>query len=143
VTIRTILVPTDFSAHAEKAFARAIEFAKAFGARIELVHAYDFSSWGRLAEVVFADRAEEKLRLAATHALQSMVERAKMEGVQVSTHIALGVPSEVIVNRAEETHADLIVMGTRGLSVAKHVLLGSVAARTIERAPCPVTTVAS
>jgi nucleotide-binding universal stress UspA family protein len=45
------------------------------------------------------------------------------------------------VELAEKLPADLIVMGTRGLSGLKHVLLGSVAERTIRHAPCPVLTV--
>jgi len=50
-------------------------------------------------------------------------------------------PSEAIVMTAKEIGADLIVMGTRGLSGFKHVLLGSVAERTVRLAPCPVMTV--
>ena len=41
----------------------------------------------------------------------------------------------------EGPKADLVVMGTRGLSGVKHVLLGSVAERTVRTAPCPVLTV--
>ena len=52
-------------------------------------------------------------------------------------------PSEVIAKTVEEIGADLIVMGTRGLAGIKHVMLGSVAERTIRIAPCPVLTVKS
>jgi len=48
---------------------------------------------------------------------------------------------EAIVKHAEDIGADMIVMGTRGLTGLKHVLLGSVAERTIRTAPCPVLTV--
>jgi nucleotide-binding universal stress UspA family protein len=47
----------------------------------------------------------------------------------------------VIQEEAEEQHADLIVIGTRGLSGLKHLLLGSVAERVVQKAPCPVLTV--
>ena len=43
--IESILVPTDFSEHADKAFETAVDLAKTFGARIELLHAYDFGQW--------------------------------------------------------------------------------------------------
>ncbi len=42
---------------------------------------------------------------------------------------------------AKDIGADLIVMGTRGLTEIKHVMLGSVAERTVRSAPCPVLTV--
>jgi nucleotide-binding universal stress UspA family protein len=50
-------------------------------------------------------------------------------------------PGMTIPATAEEIGADLIVMGTRGLTGLKHVLLGSVAERTIRVAACPVLTV--
>jgi nucleotide-binding universal stress UspA family protein len=51
------------------------------------------------------------------------------------------LPSEAIITVAKEIGADLIVMGTRGLSGFKHVMVGSVAERTVRLAPCPVMTV--
>lgn len=141
--IENILVPTDFSEHAEKALEMAIELAKAFGSRVELFNAYDFEQWGTLADVTFADRAEEKLRLAASKKLQSLIDRTKAQGVEVSMHVSFGAPSFEIVEHAEKTNADLIVMGTRGLGAVKQLFLGSVAARTIQTAPCPVLTVAA
>ena len=139
--IESILVPTDFSEHADKAFETAVEFARAFGARIELLHVYDFGQWGSLAEVTFADRIEAHIRNAALNRLQPIIDRAKADGIEVSTHLAFGTPSQVIEQRATETHPDLIVMGTRGLGGVKHLFLGSVAGRTIQTAPCPVLTV--
>jgi len=47
----------------------------------------------------------------------------------------------VIEEEAERLGADLIVIGTRGLSGLKHMLLGSIAERVVQRAPCPVLTV--
>lgn len=141
--IESILVPTDFSGHADKAFEAAVEFAQVFGARIELLHAYDFGQWGTLAEVTFAERIEEQIRNAALNKLQPMIDRANADGVEVSTHLVFGKASQVIEQRAIETHADLIVMGTRGLGFVKHLFLGSVAERTIQTARCPVLTVAA
>ena len=141
--IETILVPTDFSEHADKAFEIALQVALAFGSRLELLHAYDFGQWVTLYEVTFADRAGEKIRLEAMARLRPLVDRAKAESVDVSTLVVLGTPSQMIIKRASETRADLIVMGTRGLGSLKHILLGSVAQRTIRMAPCPVLTIAA
>ena len=139
--IETILVPTDFSAHADKAFETAVDLAKVFGARIELLHAYDFGQWVTLAQATFAERLAEQVRIQATKKMRLLVDRAKADGIDVSIHLALGSASELIIDRAKETKADLLVMGTRGVGLAKHLFLGSVAERTIQLAPCPVLTV--
>ena len=114
-----------------------------FGARIELLHAYDFGQWVTHAEVIFVELAAEKIRLAAANKFRPLVDRAKKDGVEVSTHLMLGAASHVITERAEEENVDLIVMGTRGLGTTKHLLLGSVAERTVRTARCPVLTVAA
>jgi len=48
---------------------------------------------------------------------------------------------EAIVARAEELHAELIVMGTHGRTGVKRMVLGSVADHVVRHAPCPVVTV--
>ena len=62
-------------------------------------------------------------------------------GIAASGHVVADPAAPAIAHAAEELHADLIVMGTRGLSGLKHVVLGSVAERTVRLAPCPVMTV--
>ena len=62
-------------------------------------------------------------------------------GLVAMAHLAELPPAQAITQTAEEIGADVIVMGTRGLAGLKHVLLGSVAERTIRTAPCPVITI--
>jgi nucleotide-binding universal stress UspA family protein len=81
------------------------------------------------------------VREAAAQKLERILERMKAEGIECALHLCPGHPVGAILDTAEEVDADLIVMGTRGLSGLKHVLLGSVAERTIRTAPCPVLTV--
>ena len=52
-----------------------------------------------------------------------------------------GYPATVIVDEAKSLPADLIVIGTHGLTGLKHMLLGSIAERVVQKAPCPVLTV--
>jgi len=52
-----------------------------------------------------------------------------------------GYPATVIEEEAIDQRADLIVIGTRGLSGLKHLLLGSIAERVVQKARCPVLTV--
>ena len=61
---------------------------------------------------------------------------------KVEAHVLEGSGiADMIIGAAEEHDADLIVMGTHGRTGLAHVFLGSVAERTLRRAPCPVLTV--
>ncbi len=82
-----------------------------------------------------------RIRNAASQQLQEWQKRIAPEGVEVESTLMGEFPSHAIAVTAEEMGADLIVMGTRGLSGIKHVMLGSVAERTVRIAPCPVMTV--
>ena len=139
--IKTILVPTDFSEHAERSYERAIEFAKVFGARIDLLHVYDIPDFASIYEIAFPDQLDTGIRKAALRKLESLRELATGEGIEVATHLAFGAPERLITQHAKDENVDLIVMGTRGLGAVKHLLLGSVAERTIRAAPCSVLVV--
>ena len=143
--IRTILVPTDFSVHANKAVEAAIELAKTFSARIEVLHAYHLdipvAAPGFPGGVVLPDGFYEEVRLNAERQVAETVSRVTAQGVSATGHVVADPAALAITEAAEQVNADLIVMGTRGLSGLKHVLLGSVAERTVRSAPCPVMTV--
>jgi nucleotide-binding universal stress UspA family protein len=71
------------------------------------------------------------------------VEQARKEGVDARALLVTGFADEAIVAAAKQQGADLIVMGTHGRRGAARLFLGSVAARVISTAPCPVMTVRS
>jgi nucleotide-binding universal stress UspA family protein len=52
-----------------------------------------------------------------------------------------GYPATVIVDEIENLNIDLVVIGTHGRTGLKHLLLGSIAERVVQHAPCPVLTV--
>jgi len=140
--IRKILVPVDFSDHSQRALDQAIEFAKAFRAELHLLHCYQIhpaavATYG----IVVPETFEHDIRMAALQRLSEWREKVATQGIRVQEHITAHFPAEEIVAMAERLGVDLIVMGTRGLTGFKHVLLGSVAERTIRLARCPVLTV--
>ncbi len=139
---RKILVPVDFSSHASKALETAIELAKVFKAKLHLLHCYQInvgaiSPYG----LVIPESFDRDIREAATRQIEKWRAKVAVEKVEVEAEVSPIFPSEAIATTAERIGADLIVMGTRGLSGIKHVLLGSVAERTVRIAPCPVLTV--
>jgi nucleotide-binding universal stress UspA family protein len=139
--IRKILVPVDFSDHSARALDHAIGLAKVFGAEIDLLHSYEVTPIVTLYGVGYPATLDADLRGAATQRLSTWREKALGEGLTVRQHVVSSPASEAIVDLAKEMGVDLIVMGTRGLRGLKHVMLGSVAERTLRRAPCPVLTV--
>jgi len=138
---RKILVPVDFSEHSARALDHAIALAKAFGAEIALLHSYEVMPIVTLYGVGYPDSLDAELREAATKRLAGWREKVAGEGITVSDRVVSGPPAEEIHDVALDLGVDLIVMGTRGLRGLKHVMLGSVAERTLRRAPCPVLAV--
>ena len=141
IPFRTILVPVDFSEHASHALDAAVELAKHFGAKLHLIHVYPIQPiMVAPYEVSIPIDIEKSIRESANQKLREWAERAVQAGVEVETTSAADTPAEAIARLAQDIRADLIVMGTRGLTGFKHVLLGSVAERTLRIAPCPVLT---
>jgi nucleotide-binding universal stress UspA family protein len=139
---KQILVPIDFSAHSTVAFEAAVEIAKVFDSKIHLLHCYQIQPGGispygiAIPSSYFAE-----IRDAASQQLAEWQEKHVPAGISVDASTMSESPSEAIITTAKEMGADLIVMGTRGLSGFKHVMVGSVAERTVRLAPCPVMTV--
>ena len=139
---RTILVPTDFSDCSEAALRVALDLAGTLGAKLRLLHVYPapallFDPYGiQPAEPILLEAPK-----AARQRLEREIEAVSGDGVEIDGEVREGVPAAQIVEEAREWGADLIVMGTHGHTGLEHVLLGSVAERTVRQAPCPVLTV--
>lgn len=138
-----ILVPVDFSEHSGQALDTAIELAKAFeGSTLHILHCYQIQPVGVSPYgIVMPESFDREIREAASRQLEKWREKGAAAGVTTEAHLSSMFPSLAIAETASQIGADLIVMGTRGLSGIKHVLLGSVAERTLRAASCPVLTV--
>ena len=140
--IQRILVPVDFSDHSSKALDMAMGLAKTFGAEIRLIHCFQpFPSVYASNDWVVPGDFTQEARDAAVRRLEQRREKVAAEGIDVQATLSEYVPSSAIVEMAAATYADLIVMGTRGLTGIKHLVHGSVAEHTVRAAPCPVLTV--
>jgi len=142
IAIRRILIPLDFSHHAEAILEWGAHLAKEHGSQVILVHAYHLPvEFQQLEGAYLPPDFWTNVKTEAQQVLERHAERLRAQGVAVETVVREGYPATVIQEEAEEQHADLIVIGTRGLSGLKHLLLGSVAERVVQKAPCPVLTV--
>jgi nucleotide-binding universal stress UspA family protein len=137
-----IVVGTDGSDTASVAVGHAIYLGKALGASIELVSAFEPVPQSRLreekGEVPGDVQYQFHGREDVTATLETAAGRAAQEGVQTNKHPREGDPADAILDVAEETKADLIIIGNKGMSGAKRFLLGSVPNKVSHHAPCSV-----
>jgi nucleotide-binding universal stress UspA family protein len=139
---QTIVVGTDGSETAGEAVREAIELAKAVGASVDLVSAYEPVSNLRLREE--ARQAPTDLqwmvnpREDVDATLREAGEEVEEAGVTVRIYAREGDPADAILDVAEERGADLIVVGNKGMTGAKRFLLGSVPNKVSHHAPCSV-----
>jgi nucleotide-binding universal stress UspA family protein len=139
---QTIVVGTDGSETAGQAVRQAVELAKAHGAKVELVSAYEPVSGTRLREesTQVPDDMQWMVnpREDVDATLEEAAEVAKEDGIAVKVHARQGDPADAILDVAEETKADLIVVGNKGMTGARRFLLGSVPNKVSHHAPCSV-----
>jgi nucleotide-binding universal stress UspA family protein len=139
---KSIVVGTDGSDTANQAVRQAVDLARAVGAKLELVSAYEPVPAQRLSEE--RREAPEDLQWAinpredvdATLAAAAAIGREA--GVEVDVYPRQGDPADAILDIAEEREADLIVVGNKGMTGAKRFLLGSVPNKVSHHAPCSV-----
>ena len=81
------------------------------------------------------------MKKEADQTLSRYVGELREQGLDVESIVREGYPATAIVDEAAAQRADLIVIGTHGLSGLKHLLLGSIAERVVQKAPCPVLAV--
>ncbi|RQH02768.1 universal stress protein [Paraburkholderia dinghuensis] len=145
---KQILVAIDGSQSGRRALDEAVKIAKATGGRVQALYVVQHPA--RLVDVS-SGFAEEQTRESpasdvATAALQEAKAVFAREGVTGSIRAAESSGEEiaaVIYRIAAEDDADLVVMGTRGLSGVKRLLLGSVAESFLRTADRPVMLVRS
>lgn len=141
---RRILHPSDFSPASRPAFEQALELAEADRAELLVVHVLGPVVAGGGEGYVpprLYEELEASARAYAQKELDGLTAKAKKAGVRARSLLLTGIPHEQIARAAESRRADLIVIGTHGRTGLARLLLGSVAARVLAIAPCPVLTV--
>jgi nucleotide-binding universal stress UspA family protein len=139
---RTIVVGTDGSETASKAVGQAAELAASVASELLIVSAFEPISGSRLREEAQQAPSDVKWmvnpREDVDATLAAAVQVAEEKGVTSRTFARQGDPADAILDVAEEEHADLIVVGNKGMTGAKRFLLGSVPNKVSHHAPCSV-----
>jgi len=133
-----ILVPTDFSSHADRAVRIGADLSRRYEAQMLLLHVHEPTTYelpdGYVENMPsHLDRVYDEIntRLAEVARLVT-----SLGGRGVETRILQGSIAQDIANFASAR--DLIVMGTHGRQGLQKLLLGSIAQSVLSRAPCPV-----
>jgi nucleotide-binding universal stress UspA family protein len=143
--IRRILHPSDFSKASGAAFAKAVDLAKSNRAELVLLHVLAppipiMAGDGYISPHVYED-LDKSARAYASKELAGLVAKAKKAGVRANAVLRDGIAHEQIARAARSPRADMIVIGTHGRTGLAKLFLGSVAARVVSTATCPVMTV--
>jgi nucleotide-binding universal stress UspA family protein len=139
---KSIVVGTDGSDTATQAVRQAVDLARAVGAKLEIVSAYEPVPEQRLKAE--QRTAPEDLQWAINPredvdaTLESVIALARDNGVSADIYPRRGDPADAILDVAEEQGADLIIVGNKGMTGAKRFLLGSVPNKVSHHAPCSV-----
>ncbi len=144
ITLKRILLPTDFSDYSQHAVRYACGFAEKFDAEVHLLHVLqDLVAIVPEPGLAFPPPGDymDELRRSAEQALEKVVSEEWSRAHRVLKATRQGVPFVEIIRYARDNEIDLIVMATHGRSGLAHVLLGSVTEKVVRKAPCPVLTV--
>lgn len=138
-----ILVPTDFSALSEVAVRYAAELATELGAGVLLLHVVHFET-SRAAASMKKHQVEDAMEEISQQKCGELENQLKTAypGLTVSYKVITGYPVEDVVEKAAvENNADVIIMGTKGASGLKKLLMGSNATAVIAKSAVPVIVV--
>jgi nucleotide-binding universal stress UspA family protein len=142
IDVRRILVPVDFSEHAEYVMEWASHLALEHASHLILLHVYHLPvEFQQLEGAYLPPDFWANVKKEADQTLGRYAGELRKKGLDVEAVVREGYPATAIVDEAASQNVDLIVIGTHGLSGLKHLLLGSIAERVVQKAPCPVLAV--
>jgi nucleotide-binding universal stress UspA family protein len=132
-----ILLATDGSKDANLAAQSAVKLARKTGSQLHVIHVAEHTVSPYYAQIL------EEARHDAQELLEGELERITEDyGGQVeNSYVRISHPDEKIVTLAQEIDAGLVVVGSRGLSAVRRLLVGSVSGFVVGHAPCPVMVV--
>ena len=136
----SIVVGTDGSETASIAVQRATELAELTGATLHIVYAYQALSGTHLAgadtPTINLKQVNEDIAVAARDVCSDAARSAKDLDVAVETHTRSGDPADALIAAAKDLDADLVVVGSRGMSGVRRFVLGSVPNKVSHHCPC-------
>ena len=145
ITLKNILVATDFSQPSDAALAYGRALARNFKATLHVLHVVNNVSsvvYGAEAYAVSMPEFQREIEDSARKELDDLlIDNDPVPLPARRVLIVSSAPAAAIVDYAGRERIDLIITGTHGRGAVAHLLMGSVAERVVRTAPCPVLTV--
>ena len=151
--INTILVPTDLSESSAVGMRYALEMAASLHAEVIIYHVARYESdfpyplgIGEVSSAYLPSQDFEEFVQQRTEALKRFVHEKYSDlvgGMKVALEVDIGIPQDMILQKAEQAKVDLIVMSTHGRTGLDHILIGSVTEHVVRRSNCPVFSIRS
>jgi nucleotide-binding universal stress UspA family protein len=135
-----ILAPVDFGDATGPALDLALSLARASDARLTLLHAFDVTPFANASPFVPVLDTKPVI-VALEREMDALREKTALVWSKTDALVRTGDVYEVILDEAQRSGCDLIVLGTHGRRGLSHALLGSVAERVVRLSPIPVLTV--
>lgn len=141
----SIVVGTDGSETAKQAVAEAVRLAKALGAQVHVVSAYEPLRGAHVtgapegAAAVWRPLPDDKVESILSEAVSGV----RLAGVEVTSHAVRKDPADALVEVADEVKATMIVVGSKGMHGARRLALGNVPNKVSHHARCNVLIVAT
>ena len=142
IRVNKIIAPTDLSKLSRPAVRQALEMAMERGAPVIVYHVIgEDGDWfgkddGLNPASALVPQHKERLHEFVKENFADLIGKVKIAEV-----VEAGIPYNKIVKKAEEEKADLIVISTHGRTGIEQIMLGSVTAKVVARASCPVLSI--
>ncbi len=136
--IQNILVPIDGSEYSDRAVEQAVSLAEIYGAKLHFLYVASIN------QLAINASLSDAILAAVKKAGQVILDRAAdfvPEGIEYKAVQETGMPAVSILDYIRDNSIDMVVMGSRGLSVVQGIFLGSISQYVIERAKCPIVIV--
>lgn len=142
IKLKKILCPIDFSECSLYALSYATDLSSKEHASLYLIHVIETHISGigdimKQIDLLLDDKQIDNLRIQ----LINLIPNDIRSNIHTEPIVEKGIPFVEIIKTAKDKQVDLIVMGTHGRTGLEHILIGSVAERVIQRAPCPVLSI--
>jgi nucleotide-binding universal stress UspA family protein len=143
VTLKNILVATDFSEPSAVALNYGRDLARSYNATLHVLHVVEDVMMRYSPEIGYAmPDLQKDLEATATNDLNAAITEDDRRTLRVMPSVTTSANiADAVVSYAQSNAIDLIITGTHGRGAVKHFLMGSVAERVVRTAPCPVLTV--
>lgn len=137
--LHTVLIGTTLAEESDAVVRSGLAVARAAGANIYLIHAVSGGSWLTSSETRLGDDLPRELTDGCEEKLRSQIQRLGVQESELAgAGVLAGIPHRVLIDTAQMTGADLIVVGATGSGPLSAEMLGSTAERILRKADCPV-----